>query len=130
MDFPRRPDAGAPLRDEPCRSLHCPAGSADRQKPSPGRAGIEKHIHPHRYRHSIVTFLRNQGVPLDVVRLLLGHADPRTTQLYTRLSLSTARIAYDQAMVELAGRKSSGELNERHEPPTRGLEGAKKGVTS
>jgi len=52
------------------------------------------------------------------------------TQLSTRLSLSTARIAYDQAMVELAGRKSSGELNERHEPPTRGLEGAKKGVTT
>ena len=28
--------------------------------------------------------------------------------------------------MELAGRKSSGELNERHEPPTRGLEGAKR----
>ena len=87
------------------------------------KAGIDKHIHPHSYRHSMATFLRNQSVPLDIVQLLLGHADPRTTQLYTRLSISTARIAYDQAMAALAGRKSSGELTERHEPPTRGLEG-------
>ncbi len=85
------------------------------------KAGIEKHIHPHSYRHSMATFLRNQGVPLDVVQLLLGHADPRTTQLYTRLSISTARIAYDQAMAALAGRKSPGEVNERHEPATRGF---------
>ncbi len=94
------------------------------------KAGIEKHIHPHSYRHSMATFLRNQGVPLDIVQLLLGHADPRTTQLYTRLSISTARIAYDQAMAALAGRKSPGELNERHEPPARGLEGAEGGVTT
>ncbi len=62
------------------------------------RAGMTKRIHPHTYRHSMATFLRNQGVPLDVVQLLLGHADPRTTQIYARLSLATAREAYDQAM--------------------------------
>ena len=62
------------------------------------RAGVTKRIHPHTYRHSMATFLRNQGVPLDVVQLLLGHSDPRTTQLYARLSLATAREAYDQAM--------------------------------
>lgn len=62
------------------------------------RAGIEKPIHPHSYRHSMATFLRNQGVPLDVVQLLLGHADPRTTQLYARLSMGTVRQEYDRAM--------------------------------
>ena len=40
-------------------------------------AGISKRVHPHSYRHSMATFLRNQGVPLDVVQLLLGHSDPR-----------------------------------------------------
>ncbi len=73
-------------------------------------AGVEKSIHPHTYRHSMATFLRNQGVALDVVQLLLGHADPRTTQLYARLSLGTARAAYDEAMGKLrAGPKSRGE---------------------
>ncbi len=65
-------------------------------------AGIEKRVHPHSYRHSMATFLRNQGVPLDVVQLLLGHADPKTTQLYARLSLAPARQEYDRAMAALA----------------------------
>jgi integrase/recombinase XerD len=62
------------------------------------KAGVEKKISPHTYRHSMATFLRNQGVPLDVVQLLLGHQNPRTTQLYARLSLATAREEYDRAM--------------------------------
>jgi integrase/recombinase XerD len=62
------------------------------------RAGVSKRIHPHTYRHSMATFLRNQGVPLDVVQLLLGHNDPRTTQIYARLSLAPIRDEYDRAM--------------------------------
>ena len=62
------------------------------------RAGVTKTIHPHTYRHSMATFLRNQGVPLDVVQLLLGHENPRTTQLYARLSVAAARAEYDRAM--------------------------------
>ena len=68
------------------------------------QAGATKRIHPHSYRHSMATFLRNQGVPLDVVQLLLGHADPKTTQIYARLSLASARQEYDHAMAALAGR--------------------------
>src|SRR5207244_633792 len=67
------------------------------------KAGVEKPVHPHSYRHSMATFLRNQGVPLDIVQLLLGHADPRTTQIYARLSLATARESYDRAMAGARG---------------------------
>jgi len=70
------------------------------------RAGVAKKIHPHTYRHSMATFLRNQGVPLDVVQLLLGHENPRTTQLYARLSMATAREEYDKAMRALGERKT------------------------
>ncbi len=48
-------------------------------------------------------FQCKQWVPLDVVQLLLGHAHPRTTQLYARLSLGTARQAYDRTMGALRG---------------------------
>jgi site-specific recombinase XerD len=65
------------------------------------KAGVGKSIHPHTYRHSMATFLRNQGVPLDVVQFLLGHENPRTTQLYARLSVETARTEYDRAMAGL-----------------------------
>ncbi len=67
------------------------------------QAGVAKKIHPHTYRHSMATFLRNQGVPLDVVQLLLGHENPRTTQLYAKLSMGTAREEYDRAMASLKG---------------------------
>ncbi len=50
----------------------------------------------------MATYLRNEGVPLGVVQLLLGHADPRTTKLYARLSIGTARQEYDRAMSALA----------------------------
>jgi site-specific recombinase XerD len=69
------------------------------------KAGILKRIHPHTYRHSMATFLRNQGVPLDVVQLLLGHNDPRTTQIYARLSLESAREEYDCAMNKMIPHK-------------------------
>jgi integrase/recombinase XerD len=71
------------------------------------KAGIAKRIHPHTYRHSIATFLRNQGVPLDIVQLLLGHNDPRTTQIYARLSLVPVREDYDRAMSTLMPPKRS-----------------------
>ena len=97
-----------------------------------GKAGVAKHIHPHSYRHSIATFLRNQGVALDVVQLLLGHEDPRTTQLYARLSLGPAREEYDRAMAALARHPmaplvhgaNTSRGRPRQEPPSRNLDGA------
>ena len=71
------------------------------------KAGVAKPIHPHTYRHSMATFLRNQGVPLDVVQFLLGHADPRTTQLYARLSVGAVRAEYDRAMAGQARGKTA-----------------------
>jgi len=73
-------------------------------------AGVEKRISPHTYRHSMATFLRNQGVALDVVQILLGHTDPRTTQLYARLSLASAREESDRAMAALQGRQQTAGL--------------------
>jgi site-specific recombinase XerD len=89
------------------------------------RAGVHKHIHPHSYRHSMATFLRNQGVALDIVQLLLGHEDPRTTQLYARLSLGAAREEYDRAMASLA-RQQTGLLD--HVTHTPRDEGAPEGL--
>ena len=91
------------------------------------RAGVTKHIHPHTYRHSMATFLRNQGVPLDVVQLLLGHADPRTTQIYTRLSLGVVRQEYDRAMGKLANARTELQVEGSTNPNDPSLEGFPKG---
>lgn len=39
---------------------------------------------PHSFRVTTITDLLNQGVPLEDVQHLAGHADPRTTRLYDR----------------------------------------------
>jgi integrase len=41
--------------------------------------GLPSHYSLHSLRHTYATHLRSQGVPLDVVQKLLGHASPLTT---------------------------------------------------
>ena len=47
-------------------------------------AGLESRLSPHSFRVTTITDLLEQGVPLEDVQRLAGHADPRTTRLYDR----------------------------------------------
>jgi site-specific recombinase XerD len=47
-------------------------------------AGLPEGLRPHSFRVKTATELRRQGVPLEDVQHLLGHAEPRTTALYDR----------------------------------------------
>jgi site-specific recombinase XerD len=47
-------------------------------------AGLPARLSPHSFRVAIITDLLAQGVPLEDVQYLAGHADPRTTRLYDR----------------------------------------------
>jgi integrase len=49
------------------------------------RAGINKHITFHCFRHSFATILLNNGVNIEVVSSLLGHKDITTTQIYAKI---------------------------------------------
>lgn len=50
------------------------------------RAGIDKSIYPHLFRHSFATFKINSGMPLPVLQHILGHENPSTTLIYAELN--------------------------------------------
>jgi len=55
------------------------------------QAGITKPVHPHTLRHSFAVNCISQGVPLPVVKDLLGHSSVLTTMVYLKIVQQDAR---------------------------------------
>lgn len=54
-------------------------------------AGLPARLTAHSFRVATITDLLSQGVPLEDVQNLAGHADPRTTRLYDRRNRRVTR---------------------------------------
>ena len=53
-----------------------------------GKKYLNRHINPHFLRHSVTSYLRKQGLDLQVVQQFLGHEKIDTTIRYSHLDKS------------------------------------------
>ena len=55
-------------------------------KKSAARAGITRHVSSHCCRHSFASHLFENGVDIKYIQALLGHVDPKSTEVYIHVS--------------------------------------------
>ena len=58
-------------------------------KRSSQRAGITKHVTTHAFRHSFASHLLESGCDIKYIQALLGHLDPKSTEIYLHVSNKT-----------------------------------------
>ena len=58
------------------------------------KAGIEKEITPHTFRHSFAAHLLEKGADVQSVQKMMGHADVSTTQMYVEMQAGNVRDVY------------------------------------
>lgn len=50
------------------------------------QAGVSVHITPHMFRHSVATYLLEEGVDIMYIQKILGHSSIKTTQIYLHIA--------------------------------------------
>lgn len=61
-------------------------------------AGIIKKIHPHLFRHQILTYLTSKGIVDAKIQLISGHKNRESLSIYQNLSLADIENEYWDAM--------------------------------
>jgi integrase/recombinase XerD len=65
------------------------------------RAGIDQQIHPHLFRHQMITYLTSRGLSDAQIQLISGHVSKKSLEIYQHLSLQTTERAYQEAVKPL-----------------------------
>jgi len=83
--FPSKKLSKDPRSDKLRRHHVLESGLQKAVKRAVQRAGIAKRVSCHTFRHSFATHLLENGVNIRVVQELMGHADVKTTEIYTHV---------------------------------------------
>lgn len=62
------------------------------------QAGLGDNVHPHVFRHQMITFLTSRKLSDAQIQLLSGHASKRSLEVYQHLSLESVEDAYQAAV--------------------------------
>lgn len=72
-----------------------------------GAASLNKNLTSHMARHTYACLALNHGVPIEVLKEMMGHADIRTTQVYAKMFNKTVENAYDMLEEKLNNRREN-----------------------
>jgi integrase/recombinase XerD len=72
------------------------------------KAGLREELSAHSFRTAVATNLIGQGVPVEDVQELLGHADARTTKLYDRTERKVTRNLVERIGLKLTDEVPAG----------------------
>ncbi len=56
------------------------------------------HLYPHLFRHTFATKTLNQGMPIEMVQMLLGHSKIETTQIYAKIKENNVEYFYKKLL--------------------------------
>lgn len=73
-------------------------GVQDALKKIAKRAGFDKSIYPHIFRHSFATHGLQNGASIVTIQNLLGHSSVMTTERYTESNLNNIKHEYNQSI--------------------------------
>ena len=61
-------------------------------------ADITQPVHPHLFRHQMITFLTANGLSDSQIQLISGHESKKSLEIYQHLSLKNVEQAYQEAV--------------------------------
>jgi integrase/recombinase XerD len=62
------------------------------------RARITQPMHPHLFRHQMITYLTSRGLSDAQIQLISGHESKKSLEVYQHLSLNAVEKAYQEAV--------------------------------
>jgi integrase/recombinase XerC len=80
-----------------------------------GKSKLGRHLYPHMLRHSFATDMLSSCHDLRVVQELLGHADIKTTQIYTHLDYGHLAGVYNNAHPRAKRITTDSDIGKSHE---------------
>ena len=65
-------------------------------------AGITQPLHPHLFRHQMLTYLTSKGLTDAQIQLISDHQSKKSLEIYQHLSLQSVEKAYQEAVLNAA----------------------------
>jgi len=62
------------------------------------KAGIEQKVHPHLFRHQMITWLTRRGLSDAQIQLISGHGSKKSLEIYQHMGLESVEQAYQVAV--------------------------------